>query len=125
MQTLLQNQLKKQQMKLIKEDVKYKKNIIKENNIVPKNVNSHKFDSLLEYKEDDKKEKVKSFKSTKEIELEIKKLEKEMKEFSLNYQFEEAIILREKIKKIKINVIGVIIENILVAYMKCSNLSKS
>lgn len=48
----------------------------KENNIVLKNVNSHKLDSLLEYQDDNLDDNIKEFKSLKDIEDEIKKLEK-------------------------------------------------
>lgn len=74
-----------------------------ENNIVPKNVKAHLTESLLEYtdEDDNQKESKVTFKTVKELEKEIKKVEAEMKKFAENYQYEEAIERRNKLNQLK------------------------
>lgn len=76
----------------------------KKNNIKPKSVISKISDSLVSYnleEEKSKKKKEYTFKSTKDIEKEISKLNKKMQEYSKEYNFEKAIECRDEINRLK------------------------
>lgn len=75
----------------------------KKNNIIPKTVVAKISDSLVDYaviEEDDNSKKY-EFSSISEIEKKIKELEKQMKKYSEEFDFENAIIVRDEIKKLK------------------------
>lgn len=74
----------------------------KDNNIIPYTVKNEVTKSLVENEEVEKNKEIKySFKNIVEIEKEIKKLTKKMNKFSSEFDFENAIICREEIKKLK------------------------
>lgn len=93
-------------MKEAIEEVDRRRNIQKEynikNNITPRTTSNSDIDSLVEYDIDDNinSEKL-EFKNIKEIEKKISKLEKEMKKYSSELNFEKAIEVRNTITHLK------------------------
>ncbi|NYV27244.1 excinuclease ABC subunit UvrB [Streptobacillus felis] len=74
-----------------------------DNNIIPKNVKAHITESLLEYSDENEDKVINKieFKSVKDLEKEIKKVETEMKKLAENFQYEYAIEKRNRLNELK------------------------
>lgn len=80
----------------------YQKEYNKKNNITPKSITNKVADSLVEYEEKITKIDSKyNFKSIKDIQKEINKLTKKMNAASSEFDFENAILYRDEINKLK------------------------
>lgn len=87
---------------------KYQEEYNIKNNIIPHNTTNNKIDSLVDYDLENKENISQEFNSSKEIELKISKLNKEMQIASNNLDFEKAIELREEIARLKMLLLEVL-----------------
>ena len=75
-----------------------------ENNINPKSIVREIAESIVDYeieKENEANKAIKQYKSEKDVEKEIKKLDKQIKKLAEEFNFEEAIKLRDKMNELK------------------------